>query len=208
MKKILFLTALLFMYGFTFANEFKFGYVDVAKIFTTTKQAKALQDALKIQFDPEQKNLKIMNDKLVQQKNQIQDIEKKVDSPDKLSTTDKNKLSVLLKDFQPNQMLFQQKVSAYQQLTQRSQDYASAILLTRVNGILKNISDIGQYDLVLTSNQLVYAKAKYDLTDQVISKMETIDSNSLVKELNDAIKKSIDTQTLQPITTAATSKRG
>jgi len=188
MKKRLLIIAALSFASSVFAADFKLGYVDVAKIFTTTKQAQALQTALQTRFEGEQKALKTMNDNLVAANKQIGDIENKAGSPDKMAAADKAKLTKLLKQYQQDQMAFQQKYGTYQQSMRKYQDYASAILLGQVNTILKGISDAGNYDLVLTSNQLVYAKPKYDLTDQVIEKLKQVDSNTLVKQLNNADK--------------------
>ena len=186
MKKLL--LSLLFINSYVFASDFKLGYVDVSKIFTTTKQATALQDAMKAKFDPEQKKLKVMNDKLANEQKEISDIETKAGSPDKLSASQKEKLTKLFTQYQKDQMEFQQKYSAFQEKMQRYQDYASAILLGKVNTILKGISDEGNYDLVLTSSQLVYAKPKYDLTNQVIEKLKTVNTSDLVKQLHNADK--------------------
>jgi outer membrane protein len=188
MKKKLLIIAALSLASSVFAADFKLGYVDVAKIFTTTKQAQALQSALMAKFDGEQKSLKALNDNLVSQNKQINDVENKAGSPDKLSAADKAKLTKMLKQYQQDQMTFQQKYGVYQQNMRKYQDYASAILLGQVNNILKVISDAGGYDLVLTSNQLVYAKPKYDLTDQVIEKLKKVDSDTMVKQLSNADK--------------------
>lgn len=182
MKKHLLILGTMLMGTNVFADGFKLGYVDVSKIFTTTKQAIALQNAMKAKFEPQQKLLKSMNDNLVKEQVQINTIETKAGSPDKLSAADKDKLI----KYQKDQSNFQQKYGLYQQTMQKYQDYASAILLGKVNTILKNISDAGNYDLVLTSNQLVYAKPKYDLTDQVIEKLKLVDSDTLVKQLQNA----------------------
>ncbi|MFN8769721.1 MAG: OmpH family outer membrane protein [Neisseriaceae bacterium] len=187
MKKFLLLSGL-FLVTQVFADNFKMGYVDVGKIFTTTKQAIALQNALKTKFNPQQNQLKTMNDNLVKEQSQINAIEAKAGSPDKLSVDNKAKLTKLLSQYQKDQLAFQQKYSIFQQNMQKYQDYASAILLGKVNTILKSISDAGNYDLVLTSNQLVYAKPKYDLTDIVIEKLKAVDSDSLVKQLQNADK--------------------
>ena len=56
--------------------------------------------------------------------------------------------------------------------------------MTKTNGILKDLSDKKGYDLVLTSNQLVYAKAKYDVTDQVMDQLNTIDTTDIIKQIN------------------------
>jgi hypothetical protein len=72
----------------------------------------------------------------------------------------------------------------FQQNLQKSQEFALGSLMTKTNAILKDISDKKGYDLVLTSNQLVFAKAKYDLTDQVMDQLNTIDATDIIKQLN------------------------
>ncbi len=188
-KKLLILSAILSS-SIVYADSFKLGYVDVSKIFTTAKPAIALQNSLKSEFEPQQSALKKMNDKLVTEQTAIKAFETSVGSPDKLTTTDKAKLTKLGTQYQKDQMEFQQKYSMYQQSMQKSQDLASALLLSKVNMILKNISDAGGYDLVLTSNQLVYAKPKYDLTDQVIAQLKSVNPDDLVKQLKTAEQQS------------------
>ena len=188
MQRKLLLISLLAVSTLANAAEFKLGYVDVSKIFSTSKPALAMQEALKAKFDPEQKNLKSMNDKLVSEQTQMQAIMKKAPSMDKLSATDKASLEKLEIAYQKDQGDFQQKYSAFQQSAQKAQDFASAAVLGRANTILKDISDKGGFDLVLTSNQLVYAKPKYDLTDQVIEQLNQVNSAELIKQLDNAEK--------------------
>lgn len=185
-KKVLVVTGWLLAGSLAYADDFKLGYVDVAKIFTTAKPAIALQQALKDKFSPQQKSLQAMNDNLLTEQQQIDGIEKKAPSMDKLSPADRTKLQTLGVQYQKDQAQFQQQYQVYQQKFQRNQEYASALVLGRANTILKDISDKGGYDLVLTSNQLVYAKPKYDLTDQVIAQLNKVDGSSLVKQLGNA----------------------
>jgi outer membrane protein len=168
------------------ADSFKLGYIDVAKIFTTSKVSIAMQAALKTKFEPQQLELKKLNDNLVKEQGQIQDIEKTAPSMDKLTASNRANLEKLGKQYQKDQMMFQQKYSMFQQTVQKTQDYASALLLGKINTILKKISDAGNYDLVLTSNQMVYAKAKYDLTDQVIEDLKSVNGDQLVKQMVNA----------------------
>ena len=186
-RKLLLISLLV---GSTLANaaDFKLGYVDVSKIFSTSKPALAMQEALKTKFDPQQKNLKTMYDKLVSEQTQMQTLMKKAPSMDKLSTDDRATLEKLEATYQKDQMDFQQKYSAFQQSAQKAQDFASAAVLGRANTILKDLSDKGGFDLVLTSNQLVYAKPKYDLTDQVIEQLNQVNSADLIKQLDNAEK--------------------
>lgn len=195
-RKLLLISLLI---GSTLANasDFKLGYVDVSKIFSTSKPALAMQAALKTKFDPQQKNLKTMNDKLVSEQNQMQAIMKKAPSMDKLGVTDRASLEKLQTTYQKDQMEFQQKYTTFQQSAQKAQDFASAAVLGRANTILKDISDKGGFDLVLTSNQLVYAKPKYDLTDQVIEQLNQVNSADLIKQLDN-----VEKQPSQPLSSA------
>jgi len=183
MKKIL-LGLMLLSTTVTFADEFKLGYVDVSKVFTTSKPAIAVQQALKVKFAPQQQSLQAMNSKLVSEQAAMQVIMKKAPDLEKLAPADRAKLEALDTQFQKDQAQFQKKYMVFQQSLQRAQDFASAKVLSNANTILKGISDRGGYDLVLTSNQLVYAKPKYDLTDQVIAKLNTMDTASLIKQLD------------------------
>lgn len=188
MKTKFLLASLIAASSLTYAADFKLGYVDVAKVFTTSKPAVAMQATLKAKFAPEQQELQKMNDGIAKEQTAMQVIMKKAPSMDQLNATDRASLEKMEAQYQRDQGTFQQKYMAFQQSTQRIQDYASALVLGKVNVILKDISDKGSYDLVLTSNQLVYAKPKYDLTDQVIEQLNTVNSADLIKQLNDAEK--------------------
>ncbi|MCX8514260.1 MAG: hypothetical protein RL017_117 [Pseudomonadota bacterium] len=186
------------------ADNFKLGFVDVNKIFTTSKPAVALQEALKVKYTPQQNQLQAMNTNLVNEQTQLQAIMKKAPSPDKLSAADKTKFEQLEANFQKDQLAFQQKYTSFQQAVQKSQDFASAAVLNKANNILRTISENGGYDLVLTSNQLVYAKPKYDLTDQVIDQLNQVNTTELLKQLDAAEKQNATNPSIQGLAPSAT----
>jgi len=167
-----------------FADDFKLGYVDVAKIFTTSKPAVAVQQALKLKYAPQQKNLQALNQKLVSEQTQMQALMRTAPDLEKMTPSNRTKLESLNTQYQKDQTVFQQKYMVFQQQLQRAQDYASAKVLAQANTILKSLSDKGGYDLVVTSNQLVYAKPKYDLTDQVIAQLNKMDTKNLITGLD------------------------
>ena len=189
------LLSLIVLNSLVFASDFKLGFVDVNKIFTTAKPAVALQEALKVKYTPQQTQLQTMNTNLISEQNQMQAIMKKAPSMDKLNPTDRIALQKLEATYQKDQMAFQQKYSTFQQSIQRAQDFASATILNKANTILKDISDKGGYDLVLTSNQLVYAKPKYDLTDQVIEQLNQVNSTDILKQLDNLEKQPLPSPT-------------
>ncbi len=185
MKKIkLALLSMACLSSAAFADDFKLGYINVDRVFTEAKPAKAIQQALKDKYGPQQKQLETMNNNIVNEQKQMQQIANKAPSFDKLSKSDQSQLKTIEDKYRKDQGQFQQQYMAFQQNLQKSQEYALGSLMTKTNAILKDISDKKGYDLVLTSNQLVYAKAKYDLTDQVMDQLNTIDATDIIKQLN------------------------
>jgi len=185
MKKLKFaLLGLACASSLAFADDFKLGYINVDRVFAEAKPAKAIQQALKDKYGPQQKQLESMNAQIIKEQQQMQQIANKAPSFDKLGKSDQTQLKNLEDKYRKDQGQFQQQYMAFQQNLQKSQEYALAALMTKTNGILKDISDKKGYDLVLTSNQLVFAKAKYDLTDQVMDQLNTIDASDIIKQLN------------------------
>jgi outer membrane protein len=168
----------------TFASDFKLGYINVDRVFAEAKPAKAIQQALKDKFAPQQTQLQTENTAIVNEQTQMQTIANKAASFDKLSKQDQASLKSLESKYQKDQAQFQQQYVAFQQSVQKSQEVALSLLMTKTNAILKTISDKQGYDLVLTSNQLVYAQAKYDITDQVMDQLNTIDTTDIIKQIN------------------------
>lgn len=167
-----------------FADDFKLGYINVDRVFAEAKPAQAIQQALKAKYAPQQTELQTMNTNIVNEQNQMQAIANKAPSFDKLAKSDQTKLKSLEAQYQKDQGAFQQKYVTFQQNVQKSQELALSLLMTKTNTILKDLSDKKGYDLVLTSNQLVYAKPKFDLTDQVMDQLNTIDTSDIIKQIN------------------------
>ncbi len=167
-----------------FADDFKLGYINVDRVFAEATPAKSIQQALKDKYAPQQAELQTMNTNIVNEQNQMQAIASKATSFDKLPKADQTKLKNLEMQYQKDQGAFQQKYGIFQQGLQKSQELALSLLMTKTNAILKDLSDKKGYDLVLTSNQLVFAKAKYDLTDQVMDKLNAIDTSDIIKQIN------------------------
>lgn len=198
MKKIALLVTILAS-GSVFADNFNFAYIDVGKIFTQSVPAQAMQKVLKDKFAPDQTQLQQLNQALVVDQGQLKSLQEKYPSLDKASATGRATIERVSKKYQQDQMAFQQKYSIFQQKMQHTQDYASALLLGKANTILKNISEKNGYDLVLSSNQLVYVKPKYDVTDEVLSQLNKIDTQALVRQLDNADKQNLSPEALKAL---------
>lgn len=167
-----------------FADDFKLGYINIDRVFAEAKPSKDIQDALKDKYTPEQEKLQKMNNDIASEQSQIQTIIAKAPSFDQLTKVEQSQLTTLETKYQKDQAVFQQQYAAFQQNLQKSQEVALSMLMSRTNAILKDLSDKDGYDLVLTSNQLIYGKSKYDITDQVMSQLNKMDANDIIKQIN------------------------
>ena len=183
MQRKLLLLSLVFINTLVSAADFKFGFVDANKILTTARPAIMLQQELKALYVPRQNQLQQMNNNLLNEQKQIQQIIGNDIQVNQLSIRQKNTLRQLEQKFQRDQQTFQVKYAQFQQSLQRAQTFASNAILNNANSILKDISQRDGYDLVSTSNQLVYAKQKYDLTNVLIVKLNQMNGNYLVQQL-------------------------
>lgn len=181
------LLSLSFASSVALAAEFNLGYINVDRVFAEAKPAKAIQQALKDKYAPDQAQLQTMNNTIVSEQGQMQAIANKAASFDKLNKADQVQLKKLEAQYQKEQAIFQQKYMAFQQQLQKSQELALSLLMTKTNVILKDLSDKKGYDLVLTSNQLVYAKVKYDVTDDVMEQLNTIDTSDIIKQIDNPV---------------------
>ncbi|MEN9945948.1 MAG: hypothetical protein RLZZ293_334 [Pseudomonadota bacterium] len=166
------------------AEDFQLGYVNMDRIFAEAKPALVIQKALKDKYAPQQTQLQTLNTNISNEQKQMQDIASKADSFDKLTKADQTKLKNLQTQLQKNQTSFQQQYVGFQQNLQNSQELALSMLMNKTNVILKDLSDKNGYDFVVTSTQMVYAKAKYDITDQVMAQLNNVDVSDIIKDIN------------------------
>lgn len=185
-KKLALVAALSLASAVTFADNLKFGFVNVDRIFADSKPSKSIQEALQAKFGPQQKDLQELNAKLTDEEMAMEKISSKAIDVEKLSKKDQADYRSLEVKFQGDQGNFQKKYLAYQQSVQKTQSDAMNALTTKTNDILKAISDKEGYDLVVTSNQIVYSRAKFDITDKVMDKLNTLDVSDIVKQINDS----------------------
>lgn len=174
-----------------FAADMKFAFVNIERLYEAAP-AKSIKSALDTKFKPRGTELKNLETAITKEQPIIQALSAKTPDFNKLPAADQEKV----KKFQKNYADFQQKSVLLQQDAGQAQNTASAMLMVKINQILKDISDKQGYDLVLTSNQLVYAKAKYDITDQVMVELNKIKVPDIIEKINSG--KSISNNTLAP----------
>ena len=140
------------------AAEYKIGYVDMAKIFgeynKTKESEKALEERGKV--------------KEADRKKLVDDIRKLKDEQALLSDKAKSEKQTVIDD----------KIKALQDFDRKTRDELMKERNDKLGGILKDIEKIvtdyskeAGYDLILDSRMLLYGKENYDLTGEVLKRL-------------------------------------
>lgn len=182
MKKLLIALCGLSMTA-AFADNFKIGYINVDRVMAEATPAKTISNAIQAKFADQQTKLTQLNQKVVGDESGLIALQNKASSFEKLSKADqksyKDKNEVYAKD----KNNFIQQYTQYQQQVSATEQFALNAFLKQSYEVLKTLGSKNDLDLVLTSNQLVYAKAKYDLTDQLLTQIDKMDVSDIVKQV-------------------------
>ncbi len=166
-----------------FADSFKLGYINVERLMAEATPAKTIKAAVEAKFAPQQAELKQQNQNLQSEEQALRKLQDKAPSYEQLSKADQKNYSQMANKFKQDTAQFQQQYGQYQQQLSMVERYASEAFLKQSNQALKEISSSQNFDLVVTSQQMVYAKAKYDLTDQLLAKINKINVDSIVQQI-------------------------
>ncbi len=165
-KNIALLTALLFIAGlFTgpacdiaFAKDFKMGYVDLAKVFDEYKKTKDAEKVL------EEKG----KTKEAERGKMIDEIKKLKDEQALLSEKGKAE----------KQGVIDSKIKALQEYDAKARNELANERNNALGGIMKDIEKVvndyakaNGYDVVLNSLMLLYGGDQYDLTSEILSRL-------------------------------------
>lgn len=166
-----------------FADSFNIGYINVDRVMAEATPAKTITTAIQAKFKPQQDQLTQLNQKIVGEESSMVALQNKAASFDKLSKNDQKSYKSLSETYNKDKGTFVQQYGAYQQQVSATEQYALAAFLKQAYQVLKTLGTQKDLDLVLTSNQLVYAKAKYDLTDQLLSQIDKMDVSDIVTQV-------------------------
>ena len=161
MKKIIFLIKIsLFIYfsSFSILNA-KVVYVDLDKILASSIAGSSLLKTFKeldqkniVKFKENEKELKLKEDKLINQKNILSE----VDFKNKL-----NKLRVEIKDYNQNRQ------NVINENNKFKLENTNKFLIL-INPILTKYSDENKISLILKKKDIVIGKSNLDITDEII----------------------------------------
>ncbi len=163
MKKIftaLVLTAL----TSTVVNAAGYGVVDLERVVENSTYLKQQNSSFQQKIQPQ-------STKLDQLGKELQDLQQSLQTGDKLSDAEKQKLvaqyQTKLKEFNALQQTMQSSV-------QSSIQQVRSVFDTRVKQVAEQLRKENQLDVVLNKNSALAYDAKYDLTDKMIQKVNAI----------------------------------
>ncbi|RGD93323.1 OmpH family outer membrane protein [Acinetobacter sp. SWAC57] len=163
MKKIftaLVLTAL----TSTVVNAAGYGVVDLERVVENSTYLKQQNSSFQQKIQPQ-------STKLDQLGKELQDLQQRLQTGDKLSDAEKQKLvaqyQTKLKEFNTLQQTMQSSV-------QSSIQQVRSVFDTRVKQVAEQLRKENQLDVVLNKNSALAYDAKYDLTDKMIQKVNAI----------------------------------
>ncbi|MFH7807899.1 MULTISPECIES: OmpH family outer membrane protein [unclassified Acinetobacter] len=163
MKKIftaLVLTAL----TSTVVNAAGYGVVDLERVVENSTYLKQQNSSFQQKIQPQ-------STKLDQLGKELQDLQQRLQTGDKLSDAEKQKLvaqyQTKLKEFNALQQTMQSSV-------QSSIQQVRSVFDTRVKQVAEQLRKENQLDVVLNKNSALAYDAKYDLTDKMIQKVNAI----------------------------------
>lgn len=166
-----------------FADSFNIGYVNVDRVMAEATPAKTITSAIKTKFSAQQDQLTQMNQKIMGEESSMIALQGKAPSFEKLSKADQKTYKSLADKYNKDKNTFVQQYGQYQQQVSATEQYALAAFLKQSYEVLKTVGTQKDLDLILTSNQLIYAKAKYDLTDQLLTQIDKMDVSAIVKQI-------------------------
>lgn len=168
MKKITFITIVILGLAFISKGAFadiKYGYVDVQKILDTVDEGKAAKtdfkkkiDNKKAELEKKQVELKKLNENFEKQKMILS-----------ASAVEEKRKELEAKNAELQKAMFtaQSEMSGFEQ-------ELSGPILKKIRLVIEKVGRDGGYDFVWEKNEggIIYAKATYDLTDQVIAQYD------------------------------------
>jgi len=141
-----------------YAKEYKIGYVDLAKVFDEYKKTKESEKSLEEKGKAKEADRKKMVDELKKLKDEQALLSEKAKAEKQKTIDDKIKV---LQDFDR---------SVRDELMKERNDRLAAIMKD-IEGVVTIYAKEAGYDLIVNSRALLYGSEQYDLTKEVLSRL-------------------------------------
>jgi outer membrane protein len=151
------------------AQEIKIGYIDTVKIFANFKETIEAEEIYKKEVDAWRKQAEEMEAELARMREEIQS----------------QSLMLSAEKLEEKRLLFDQRMKDYQKYMQdifgengeaaRRNKELTEPIVEKINGVIEKVAEEEGFTLVLDSSQgvIVYADKEIDITDMIISRLDT-----------------------------------
>lgn len=147
------------------AGEFKVGVVDIEYVIVKSKKGKAAKNNLKKVFTAKQK-------KLDERQTALLELKKKLENPTQMTKPEDRRAAAM--EYQQGLVKLQEDFVKHQkELGEREMKLMKPILKT-LETVLTKLAEEKGLEMILTRSQhgVVFAKPKYDLTEEVLKRMD------------------------------------
>ncbi|MDF2940412.1 MAG: skp [Gammaproteobacteria bacterium] len=145
----------------------KIGVVNYMSVFQQVPQGRATLDQLKSQLAPQIQKLQQQQQSLA---TAIQNLEKNGPT---MTASDRQSQEAALTQQQQN---FQQQVMNLKAAEMKKEQSAAGTFESDLNNAIAQVAKAGQYDLIMTDQAAPYYSPSYDVTSNVISVMQKMNS--------------------------------
>lgn len=163
MKKVVLGLALVFTAFSISAMAGGVGVVDMKTIFSTAPQVKEIKTDLTKQFEPQKEKLEKMGEAL---QTQIAKFQKDKD------VMKKDELTKLESGITTQETAFRTAQTKFQQEVYNAQNKSLETFMASVKASVKTVAEKDKLDLVVPSNDVLYAKDNADITNAVLADMK------------------------------------
>ncbi len=148
----------------TVVNAAGYGVVDLERVVENSTYLKQQNSSFQQKIQPQ-------STKLDQLSKELQDLQQRLQTGDKLSAADKQKM---VTQYQTKMNEFNTLQQTMQNSVQSSIQQVRTVFDGRVKQVAEQLRKENQLDVVLNKNSALAYDAKYDLTDKMIQKVNAI----------------------------------
>lgn len=163
MKRLLLLIVSCLFVGNVFAAELKVGVVNLDAVLQKSTLAMNLNQQMSKDFQPRQEALNAAQKKLQDSIDQLTFTSYKLSQADRSSM--QGKINTQRRELDQMSQSLQRDFSM-------AQNQNSQVLLSKLNTVVSKIAKDGSYDMIMTTNGMLYVNTAIDITPQVIDQLK------------------------------------
>ena len=144
-------------------HSYKIGFVNTSRVLKQAPQARKVEERLKAEFGPREAQLK-------EKREEIFELEEQIKTDEEISSTTRRKLEREIR-LKVSQLKFLEQEFREDQNLRRNEGIRE--LQQVIAGVLEQLGDAGEYDLILTEG-VSYVSGQIDITTQIIEMLKEL----------------------------------